>query len=231
MQGVSLIRFIVGVVGLPTFWRICKNKSTEEFHPYPYIAAMMNCMLWIFYGLPIVHPDSTLVITINSFGLFMEIVFLSIFFIYTSKNKNRPIIFMFVVGELAFLAAIVVITLLCFDTHTKRSMFTGILCDIFGIIMYASPLSNLMEVIKTKSAEYMPFWLCVAGFSNGIIWFIYAFLKTFDPYIAAGNGIGGMFGLIQLLVWAYYTIKAKNKAEEKSKVKTGDVQLSNVPPA
>lgn len=49
---------------------------------------MLNCMFWIFYGLPVVHPDSTLVISINSAGLLLEFIYLNIFLFYTTK-KNR----------------------------------------------------------------------------------------------------------------------------------------------
>ncbi|XP_057769421.1 bidirectional sugar transporter SWEET7-like [Salvia miltiorrhiza] len=220
MHGVGLIRFIVGIIGnilsslqfiapMPLFWRICKKKDTEEFHPYPYIAATMNCMLWILYGLPIVHPDSIILIIIMPFGIALEFIYLFIFFIYTSKPKYRWIIMIYVVCELVLLGVIIVITILCFRTHEKRSMFVGILCDIFGIIMAASPLSKLYDVYKEKSVEFMPFWLCVAGFTKGITWTIYAFLDIFDPYIAVGNGITALLGLVQLLVFAYYTIKAK----------------------
>ena len=37
-------------------------------------------------------------------------------------------------------------------------------------------------VIKTKSVKYMPFFLSLASFMNGVVWVIYACLK-FDPYI------------------------------------------------
>ena len=75
---------------------IYKKKTVEEFKPDPYIATVMNCMLWIFYGLPIVHPDSTLVVTINGVGLAMELIYLTIFFIYAPKkgrvsNYQHPI--------------------------------------------------------------------------------------------------------------------------------------------
>lgn len=37
-------------------------------------------------------------------------------------------------------------------------------------------------VIKTKSVKYMPFFLSLANFMNGVVWVIYACLQ-FDPYI------------------------------------------------
>lgn len=70
----------------PTFVKIYKRKAVEEFKPDPYLATLMNCMLWVFYGLPIVHPDSTLVVTINATGVVMELIYLTIFFIYAPKK-------------------------------------------------------------------------------------------------------------------------------------------------
>jgi solute carrier family 50 protein (sugar transporter) len=72
----------------PTFWRICKRKDVEEFKADPYLATLLNCMLWVFYGIPIVHPNSILVVTINGIGLVVEGTYLFIFFLY-SPNKKR----------------------------------------------------------------------------------------------------------------------------------------------
>jgi hypothetical protein len=60
----------------------------EEFKADPYLATLLNCMLWVFYGLPIVHPNSILVVTINGVGLVVEAIYLMIFFIY-APNKKR----------------------------------------------------------------------------------------------------------------------------------------------
>lgn len=73
--------------GSPTFWHIIKRKSVEEFQPYAYIATCLNCMFWILYGLPFVHPDSILVITINSVGLAMELLYLAIFCLHDRQKK------------------------------------------------------------------------------------------------------------------------------------------------
>ena len=67
---------------------IYKAKDVEEFKPDPYLATLLNCMLWVFYGLPIVHPNSILVVTVNGIGLVVELVYLIIFFIYSTNNKR-----------------------------------------------------------------------------------------------------------------------------------------------
>ncbi|KFK23873.1 hypothetical protein AALP_AAs64458U000100, partial [Arabis alpina] len=74
---------------MPMFVRIIKKKAVEEFQPYPYVLTMMNCMLWIFYGLPIVQKDSLLVTTINGVGLGIQAIYIFIFLIYSGRKKKN----------------------------------------------------------------------------------------------------------------------------------------------
>ncbi|KAG9132488.1 hypothetical protein Leryth_008405 [Lithospermum erythrorhizon] len=173
----------------------------------------MNCLFWIFYGLPIVHPDSTLVITINAIGLFLELSYLLIFFIYTHK-KYRIHIVAGLLAEVILLAIVAAPTLKLCHTHAMRSMVVGIVCIVFGVIMYSSPLSIMKKVITTKSVEFMPFWLSVAAFSNGVCWTVYALLQ-FDLYILISNGLGAVSGAVQLILYACY-YKRKPSGEEGS---------------
>ncbi|RWW32424.1 hypothetical protein BHE74_00058360 [Ensete ventricosum] len=122
----------------PTFVKIIKKGTVEQFSPIPYLATALNCMLWIFYGLPFVHPNSLLVITINGIGLAFESVYLTIFLIY-SNAQGRVL-----AAEIAFVAVVVVVVLLVAHTYEKRTLIVGILCIIFGTCMYAAPLSVMI---------------------------------------------------------------------------------------
>ncbi|KAG7552689.1 SWEET sugar transporter [Arabidopsis thaliana x Arabidopsis arenosa] len=104
-------------------------------------------------------------------------------------------------------------------------MSVGIVCCVFNVMMYASPLSVMKMVIKTKSVEFMPFWLSVAGFLNAGVWTIYA-LMPFDPFMAIPNGIGSLFGLAQLILYgAYYKSTKKIMAEREKQL--GYIGLSS----
>lgn len=72
----------------PTFYKIWKRKAVEEFSPIPYLATLLNCMMWVFYGLPFVTKDSTLVYTINGIGLAIEAIYLILYFTY-APSKDR----------------------------------------------------------------------------------------------------------------------------------------------
>ncbi|KAJ7956257.1 Bidirectional sugar transporter SWEET [Quillaja saponaria] len=213
MADTETIRTIVGIIGnvisfglflspIPTFVNIFKKKSVQDFKPDPYVATLLNCAMWSFYALPFVRPNSLLVLTINGTGFFIEIIYVTIFFIYSPWIKRRKIIIALII-EAIFMVVVVVITLNLFHTTKDRSMIIGILCIIFNVIMYASPLTVMRMVIKTKSVKYMPFMLSLANFANGVVWLIYALLK-FDPYIAVPNGLGALSGLIQLILYATF---------------------------
>ncbi|XP_038679436.1 bidirectional sugar transporter SWEET5-like [Tripterygium wilfordii] len=226
-------RTIVGIIGnvisfglflspIPTFIKIWKQKAVEEFKPDPYLATVLNCMMWTFYGMPFVQPDSILVITINSIGLAMEVIYVSIFFSYSPWQKRRKIMLALVV-ELIFMAIVVFITIYFFHTTKRRAMIVGILCIVFNVIMYTSPLTVASRVIKTKSVKYMPFSLSLANFCNGICWAIYALLK-FDPYVLIPNGLGTLSGLAQLILYACY-YKSTNWDEDEEEGKS-EVQMT-----
>ncbi|CAK9322586.1 unnamed protein product [Citrullus colocynthis] len=226
-------RNIVGIIGnvisfglflspLPTFWKIHKSKSVEEFKPDPYIATVLNCMFWVFYGMPFVHPDSTLIVTINGIGLVIELVYLA-FFCWYADSKARKRVSVCLVIEVVFVAIVALVTLLALHGTKKRSLLVGIICDIFNVIMYASPLTIMAKVIRTKSVKYMPFTLSLANFLNGCIWTAYALIK-FDIYVLVSNGLGAISGFLQLLLYGYYSVCRPTK--EDTDPKTSEVQLS-----
>ncbi|KAK9117101.1 hypothetical protein Sjap_016048 [Stephania japonica] len=178
MMNHDAIRNVIGIIGnvvsfclfaspLPTFFTIVKKAAVEDFSPNPYLAALINCVMWVFYGLPFVHPHSILVVTING---------------------------------------IVGLTLGLCHTYKARSLVAGIIALIFNICMYGMPLDIVRLVIRTRSVEYMPFYLSLANFLNGCIWVAFALFR-FDLFIMISNGAGAVLGAVQLVVYASYSKK------------------------
>ncbi|CAN4082466.1 unnamed protein product [Withania somnifera] len=177
-------------------------------------------LMWIYYGMPFVHPHSVLVITINSIGLFLQMCYLSMFFFFTGKKYRLQIVGI-LLGEVVVMAAVIAGTMLGLHTYANRTTVVGVLATIFGICMYGAPLSIMFKVIKTKSAEFLQKTLSVACFLNGICWAIYALLK-FDPYILTGNGVGALLALVQLVLIILYRNPPK-VAQKPSKVELQNV--------
>ncbi|KAL4384015.1 hypothetical protein GQ457_15G011150 [Hibiscus cannabinus] len=234
---VNTLRNVVGITGnvisfflflspVPTFVQIWKKGSVEQFSPVPYLATLINCMVWVIYGLPMVHPNSTLVVTINGTGTAIELVYLSIFLIFCNDKKKRVRVLLILLVELVFIAILTALVLTVAHTTGRRSMVVGIVAILGNVMMYASPLSVMKLVISTKSVEYMPFFLSLASFANGVAWSAYAFLP-FDPFIAVPNGVGTLFSLAQLLLYATYYESTKRIVAARKETKV-EMNLSEV---
>ncbi|KAL8150365.1 hypothetical protein V2J09_020173 [Rumex salicifolius] len=228
MVSAAAVRFGVGVLGnviafflflspVPTFIQIVKKGSVEQYSPVPYLATFINCMLWVLYGLPMVKPDSTLVVTINGAGVVIEIVYLSLFVYYSDHKRQKLKVAGIAAAEVVTVGLLAALVLSLAHTTHLRTQVVGMVAIVSNIMMYAAPLSVMKLVITTKSVEYMPFFLSLASFANGIAWTVYA-IRPFDPYIAAPNGLGSLFGLGQLILYgAFYKSTKQQIAARKAK--------------
>ncbi|PON74486.1 SWEET sugar transporter [Parasponia andersonii] len=213
----DVLHFIFGVFGNAfalflflaptiTFRRILKNKSTEQFSGIPYVMTLLNCLLSAWYGLPFVSPNNILVSTINGTGAAIESIYVLAFIIFAPKREKAKILGLFAFVLTVF-AAVALVSLFALD-HKPRKLFCGLAATIFSIIMYASPLSIMRTVIKTKSVEFMPFFLSLFVFLCGTSWFIYGLLGG-DPFVPNGFGCG--LGATQLILYFIYRDKGTSK--------------------
>ncbi|XP_030501579.1 bidirectional sugar transporter SWEET4 [Cannabis sativa] len=234
MVSAEALRTLVGIIGniiclffylspVPTFVRIWKKGAVEDYSALPYLATLMSCMVWTLYGLPIVHPGSTLVFTISFLGVVIETILLIIFLIFSDKKKRLKLLLLLFL-ELFIIALLATLSLTLFHSYKKRSLIVGVVGVSFSIVMYFSPLSVMKLVISTKSVEFMPFSLSLAAFFNCLVWSTYALIR-FDPFILVPNGLGVVFGVAQLILYGVY-YKSTNKIMEERKDK--EVILSDV---
>ncbi|KAF2314634.1 hypothetical protein GH714_028110 [Hevea brasiliensis] len=176
----NIFAFVLFLSPIPTFRRIIRSQSTEQFSGLPYVYAFLNCLICLWYGMPIVSPGVILVATVNSIGAIFQLIYISIFICYADKAKKT---------------------------------FVGYLSVFSLISMFASPLCVINLVMKTRSVEYMPFYLSLATFAMSLSFFAYGMLK-FDPFIYVPNGIGSILGICQLVLYSYYSSKYGEDSRE-----------------
>ncbi|CAN6686839.1 unnamed protein product [Malus baccata var. baccata] len=184
-----------------TFKRIMKKKCTEQFSGIPYVMTMLNCLLYAWYGLPFVSANNFLVSTVNGTGAAMELTYVLVFIIFAPKREKAKILGLFT-AVLALFSAVALVSL--FALHDKtRKLFCGLAATVFAIIMFSSPFSIMSTVVRTKSVEFMPFFLSLFSFLCGTSWFIYGLLGR-DPFVAIPNGCGSGLGALQLILYFIY---------------------------
>jgi uncharacterized protein with PQ loop repeat len=78
-----------------TFSRVIRKKSTEEFSCAPYIIALLNCLLYTWYGLPVVSHrwENLPLVTTNGLGILLEFSFIFIYFWFASDGGKASFTF------------------------------------------------------------------------------------------------------------------------------------------
>lgn len=133
----------------PTFIQIWKKGSVEQYSPVPYLATLINCMVWTLYGLPMVNPGSILVVTINGTGVVIELVYIILFLIYSDGKKKRLKVLLMMLVEVIFVALLALLVLTLAHTYHRRSAIVGTVCILFNIMMYASPLTVMVSIMSS----------------------------------------------------------------------------------
>ncbi|CAO2179637.1 unnamed protein product [Urochloa humidicola] len=205
----NVFAFVLFVSPLPTFRRIVRNGSTEQFSAMPYIYSLLNCLICMWYGLPFVSYGVVLVATVNSIGAVFQLAYAAVFIAYDNARERLKVSALLAAVFVVF-SLIMYVSLALLD-HDTRQTFVGYLSVASLIFMFASPLSIINLVIKTKSVEYMPFYLSLSMFLMSVSFFIYGMLLH-DFFIYIPNGIGTVLGIIQLMLYAYFRKGSKDEA-------------------
>ncbi|MED6158691.1 hypothetical protein PIB30_035141 [Stylosanthes scabra] len=196
----NIASFVCFLAPLPTFYRVCKKKSTEGFQSIPYVAALFSAMLWIFYAY--VKTGETLLITINAFGCVIETIYLAIFITYCPKKVRISTLRMILLLNFGGFCTIVLLTHLL-AKGANRLKLLGWICVVFATSVFAAPLSIIRTVIRTKSVEFLPFPLSLLLLISAIMWLMYG-ISLKDIYVTLPNVVGLTFGTVQMVLYAMY---------------------------
>lgn len=208
----NLISFCCFLAPVPTFYRVCKKKTTEGYQSLPYVAALFTSMLWIFYAY--IKTGEILLITINVFGCFIETVYLVIYLTYCPKKARYFTLKMIVLFNVGVIFLVILLTHVLAKERTARIELLGWICVVLSTSVFAAPLSIIKVVIRTKSVEFMPITLSILLTVSAIMWMAYGILLK-DIYVTLPNFVGVTFGTIQIVL---YLIYRKNKPAKDQKL-------------
>ncbi|XP_058096096.1 bidirectional sugar transporter SWEET3b-like [Magnolia sinica] len=222
------LRMAIGIMGnaatlllyaspILTFKRIIKKRSTEEFSCIPYTVALLNCLLYTWYGLPIVSVkwENFLLITINGFGIFLESSFI-VTYIWFAQAERKKIVSFMAVAVIVIFSTTMLVSMFALHDHHLRKLLVGSVGLAASATMYASPLVVMRRVIHTKSVEFMPFYLSFFSLVNSLLWVIYGVLSH-ELILAAPNLLGTPLGVLQLAIYCKYR-KTKGISKEPNKL-------------
>ncbi|KAF8652229.1 hypothetical protein HU200_062864 [Digitaria exilis] len=222
----NFISFMTYLAPLPTFYRVYKSKSTEGFQSVPYVVALFSAMLWIYYAL--LKSDEFLLITVNSAGCVIETLYVVMYLVYAPKKAKLFTAKILLLLNVGVFGLILLLTMLL-SGGDKRVVLVGWVCVGFAVSVFVAPLSIIRQVLRTRSVEFMPFFLSLSLTVSAVVWFLYGLLIK-DKYVALPNVIGFTFGVIQMCLYALYRnatpkVIAKDVSEDKEVTVANTVEV------
>ncbi|XP_055830627.1 bidirectional sugar transporter SWEET12-like [Solanum dulcamara] len=208
----NIVSFFVFLSPLPTFYSIYKKKSTEGYQSIPYVVALFSALLWIYYAF--LKSNTTLLITINTFGCFIETIYVGFYLFYAPKEVRVQTIKLLLLLVVGGFGAIVLVSQFLLE-GADRVQVVGWICLVFSLCVFVTPLCIVRQVIKTKSVEYMSFLLSVFLTLSSVMWLFYGLLLK-DFNIAIPNVLGFTFGILQMVLYVMYKKKVEDFVKEQN---------------
>ncbi|XP_039156437.1 bidirectional sugar transporter N3 [Eucalyptus grandis] len=232
----NIVSFFVFLAPVPTFYRIYRSKKTEDFQSIPYLIALFSSMLWLYYAL--LKGHSFLLITINSFGCVIEMMYIAIYIAYAPRSARNSTIKLFALMNMGLFSLLILITHFIPNGDARTTVF-GWICTTISVSVFAAPLSIVARVVQTNSVEFMPFSLSFFLTLSAIMWFGYGFFQK-DWCIMIPNIMGFVLGLSQMVLYGYYRNREElpqhdvpppsGKASEVHPVKGGEARADEQQP-
>ncbi|EDO37599.1 predicted protein [Nematostella vectensis] len=177
--------------------RIQRQGSTGDVAVLPFLATCASSILWTKYGL--LTKDFPITV-ISAAGIIFQSLYLLIFYLNSRDKKtlNPKLFWSFclVCGVLSYIKYHVM------DKETAV-FHLGLVCSVFSVAVYGSPLVSLATVIRKKSTECLTFSLCLANFLVSLQWAMYGKLAQ-DNFITVPNSVGALLGSLQLSLFVCY---------------------------
>ncbi|XP_052036007.1 sugar transporter SWEET1 isoform X1 [Apodemus sylvaticus] len=195
----ACVLFTLGMfsTGLSDLRHMQRTRSVDNIQFLPFLTTDVNNLGWLSYGL--LKGDGTLII-VNTVGAVLQTLYILVYLRYSPQKHG-------VVLQTATLLAVLLLGYgyfwLVVPDPEARLRQLGLLCSVFTISMYLSPLADLAKIIQTKSTQRLSFPLTIATLLSSASWSIYGF-RLRDPYITVPNLPGILTSFIRLGLFCKY---------------------------
>ena len=187
---------------LPTINEIVRNKTVGALPLLPYSSMVANSFVWVMYGLLKNLPS---VYGSNAIGVLLGVYYLKSFIDYCGPMANNlpGTISLHIKG----VGAIILLnTALALSGIANASEIIGKEGVLYCIVLFASPLVALQNVIATKSAASIPLPFTLACLLNCLAWTVVGLWKITpsDFNIYFPNIMGLCCAVAQLVLKGIY---------------------------
>lgn len=184
-----------------TGYSIYRTKSIGMFSILPFLSLLVNCIVWLLYGL--LKRELTMIIP-NFIGVFVALICCIIYHI-NAKEKYQILY-----NYYNIVAIITVISLIL--SSLRLNFALGVLGCLLSIAVSAAPLAVIKTVISEKSTASLPFGTSLILWVNGLSWMLYGLILN-DPLVYLPNMLGLLLSSCQLLLFIRYGFPISQKVK------------------
>ncbi|XP_034183067.1 sugar transporter SWEET1 [Osmia lignaria lignaria] len=187
---------------------IYKKGSSKGVDPMPFLGGIGMCILMLQYAWIVKDPG---MININVFGVLINTLYMAIYYYYTSHTKDT----LALIGKTA---AFVMVFLVYaqMENPEKIEYRFGLIVTTLFLLLIASPLIHLGEVIRTQNTDVLPFPLIFMGTLASFQWLLYGLIIN-NVFIIFQNTIGFLLSVVQMSLFVIFPSKSKAKATGQEK--------------
>ena len=198
----TAIAFVFYIVPIIPYMKLLRGQITIKESPgVLLICSFLNCIFWSDYGL---LEDKFSVYFANGIGGVITLIFITIFLIHLAERKVLKAI----VYNLFLMACVAELYFLCYYVISSR--VTGIIANIFNVLMYAAPGEKIYTICKTGNYKLIPIWSTFGAMACSTSWMLYGFYQN-DFLLILPNALGLLSAILQAIIFFVYRKKYLNK--------------------
>lgn len=165
----------------------------------PYFMLFAQCYLWSWYGILLNNQSIT---RVNVLGTSMCLMYLVIM-VSCAAPKDRVVLRSMVTLMVVMVVIASLMIASGFHMDKRKEMFSNV-ATFFAILLNVAPMTQMLEVVKTKNLDGYPVALTVAGFISSSLWSEYSIMIHAIPYLIP-NLLSVIMNGIQIVVicWVY----------------------------
>ncbi|KAL3155333.1 hypothetical protein ABBQ38_010894 [Trebouxia sp. C0009 RCD-2024] len=191
-----LLTIVRSTIPLREVVSIRKEHRIGEFNPMPFAAMILNHTGWVVYA--VLHTD-WFIFSAETTGLLCGIwITFSLYPLSNEKMQNRLSGLVVVAGLVYCILALVTMVLKT-AAPSKVTVMWSWAVSVTQVLLYAAPLSTIVQAIRDRSSASFHLGLAVMGFVSSSMWTVYGSTSK-NLFILVPSLLGALLTLMALAV-------------------------------
>ena len=228
----SLLFFATPLIQIVKAYK--KTIDKEVFPLALIIFIILNCLLWLLNAFASDDLSDWIPLLIsNGVGILLNLAILFLYLNLLLEKQTKKFFFygFFVINVIIEITYFMFRYIILKDEENKKEdqketefHYIGFAATIINVLMYSSPILNIIKLIKTRSSDLLPIFSLGIGFFCTMIFLIqgvvnYNFYdyedekddRTYAKETIISNGISFFVISCQVGFWAYFRLTKKRK--------------------